>query len=105
LEEGEVVSRGLFEAGGEGSKTLQIVEEDLNAVTLSVPASVDARFSFSGWIWADDGFDMVLLTRRELDVDRASFGVDERVDLGGETTSRTTQRIADDPPFPPAASW
>jgi hypothetical protein len=48
---------------------------------------------------------LVLLTRRELDVDRASFGVDERVDLGGETTSRTTQRIADDPPFPPAASW
>jgi hypothetical protein len=48
---------------------------------------------------------LVLLARREFDVERAPFGVDESVDLRGEATSRTTQRIADDPPFPPAASW
>lgn len=47
----------------------------------------------------------VLLAWRDLDVERPSLRVDEGVDLRGESTSRTTQRIADDPPFPPAASW
>ena len=47
----------------------------------------------------------VLLAWRELDVERPALRVDEGVDLRGESTSRTTQRIADDPPFPPAASW
>jgi hypothetical protein len=70
LKEREIVSRGLFEAGGEGSKTLQIVEEDLDAVALSVPASVDARFFSSRWIWADDGFDM---ERLELLADRVGI--------------------------------
>ncbi len=48
---------------------------------------------------------VVLLTRRDLDVDRAPFRVDEGVDLRGEATSRTTQCIPVDPPFPPAESW
>ena len=48
---------------------------------------------------------LVLLPRRDFDVKRAPFGVDERVDLRGEPTSRVTQCIPDDPPFPPEASW
>lgn len=48
---------------------------------------------------------LVLLPLRDFDVERAPFGVDERVDLCGESTSRTTQCICDDPPFPLAASW
>jgi hypothetical protein len=48
---------------------------------------------------------LVLLPRCDFDVERAAFRVGEGVDLGGEPTSRTTQCIADDPPFPPAASW
>lgn len=48
---------------------------------------------------------LVLLARRELDVERPTSRIDEGVDLRGESTSRTTQCIALDPPFPPAASW
>jgi hypothetical protein len=48
---------------------------------------------------------LVLLTWRDCDVNRAAFGVDDGVDLRRETTSRTTQGIVFDPPFPPAASW
>ena len=48
---------------------------------------------------------LVPLPLRELDVERPPFAVDERVDFRGEPTSRVTKSIADDPPFPPAASW
>lgn len=59
-------------------------------------------------IFRDDRFGdgrLMLLTLRELDMDGTPFCVNERVDLRGESTSRVTQRITDDPPFPPAASW
>lgn len=48
---------------------------------------------------------LVLLSRRDFDVERAAFRVGESVNLRGESTSRTPQCIAVDPPFPPAASW
>jgi len=48
---------------------------------------------------------LVLLSWRDLDVERAAFRVGESVNLRGESTSRTPQCIAPDPPFPPAASW
>ena len=48
---------------------------------------------------------VVLLARCEFDVKRAPLGVDEGMDFGGEATSRTTQCILFDPPFPPEASW
>ena len=48
---------------------------------------------------------VMLLTRCEFDVKRAALGVDEGMDFGGEATSRTTQCILFDPPFPPEASW
>jgi hypothetical protein len=47
----------------------------------------------------------VALALGQRDVERAAFRVDERVDLGGEATSRTTQSVSLDPPFPPEASW
>jgi hypothetical protein len=141
LKKCEVVSRGLLESGGEGTETLQVMEEDLDAVAPSVAASVEAWLLLARRIRVDDRFyfqglqlganririvarvryerfaarvigddrrgdgRLVLLARREFDVERAPFGVDESVDLRGEATSRTTQCIADDPPFPPAASW
>lgn len=48
---------------------------------------------------------VMLLARSEFDVKRATLRVDEGVDFGGEATSRTTQCIFFDPPFPPEASW
>ena len=63
---------------------------------------------FPAGVPCDDGFrdgGLVPLALRELDVERPAFAVDERVDFRGEPTSRVTQSIADDPPFPPAASW
>jgi hypothetical protein len=48
---------------------------------------------------------VVLLARREDDVEGFAFGGGDRVDLGGKTSSRTAQTIASDPPFPPDASW
>ena len=52
------------------------------------------------------GCDHVMaISRRQRDVERTTFEVGERVDLRRESSSTTTQTIADDPPFPPAASW
>jgi hypothetical protein len=48
---------------------------------------------------------VMLLTRCEFEVKRAPFGVDEGMDFSGEATSRATQCILFDPPFPPEASW
>jgi len=48
---------------------------------------------------------LVLLAGGEFDVDWPALRVDKRVDFGRETTSRTTQCVGADPPFPPAASW
>jgi hypothetical protein len=48
---------------------------------------------------------VMLLARCEFDVERAALGIDEGMDFGGEATSRTTQCILFDPPFPPEASW
>lgn len=47
---------------------------------------------------------VMLLARCEFDVKRAALGVDKGMDFGGEATSRTTQCIFFDPPFPPEAS-
>lgn len=63
---------------------------------------------FAACVLRDDRFGngrVMPLSGRELDMERAAFCVDEGVDLRGEATSRVTQCIADDPPFPPAASW
>jgi hypothetical protein len=48
---------------------------------------------------------VVLLARREDDVEGLASGRRDRVDLGGKASSRTAKMIASDPPFPPAASW
>ena len=50
------------------------------------------------------GDHFVALARRERDVDRAAFGVDDGVELGRKTSSRAAQSISFDPPFPPDAS-
>lgn len=47
---------------------------------------------------------LVLLACSDLNVQRPPFGVDKCMELRGETTSRVTQRIDFDPPFPPEAS-
>jgi hypothetical protein len=38
-------------------------------------------------------------------VDRPTLRVDEDVEFGRKTSSRTAQSIALDPPLPPEASW
>ena len=47
----------------------------------------------------------VSLARRQRDVERPPFRVDDRVDFGRKTSSRASQSILLDPPFPPDASW
>ena len=47
----------------------------------------------------------VALAGRERDVERPALAVGDRVDLGGEAASTTTQTVEFGPPFPPAASW
>ena len=117
------------------------MEEDFDAIALSVPPSVEARLFLARGVRVDDRLDLerfqlsadgirvvarvryerfaagvvrndrfgdgrlVLLPGADFDVERTAFRIDERVDLRGEPTSRTTQRITDDPPFPPDASW
>ncbi len=117
------------------------MEEDLDAIALGVPLSVQARLFLARGVRVDDRLDLarfqlsadcirivacvgyerfatgvvcddrlgdgrlVLLPRADFDVKGAPFRIDERVDFRGEPTSRTTQRITDDPPFPPDASW
>jgi hypothetical protein len=141
VEEREVVSRSLLEAGSDGTEALQVMEEDLDAIALSVPPSIEARLLLARGVRVDDRLDfqrfqlsadrvrivacvryerfaagvvrndrfgdgrLVLLSRADFDVEGAPFRIDERVNFRGEPTSRTTQRIADDPPFPPDASW
>jgi len=45
------------------------------------------------------------LSSSQRDVERAALGIDEGMEFGRKTFSRTTQSIALEPPFPPEASW
>jgi len=130
----------FLEARGDCAKTLDVVKEDFNAVTLAVLFAVKTWLFLSTGMGADDGLHLLrsnlsndfvgvvgrvcdesltpsvnsdyffgdraimLLARCEFDVKRAALGVDEGMDFGGEATSRTTQCIFFDPPFPPEAS-
>jgi hypothetical protein len=51
------------------------------------------------------GHHLVALARRQRDVERPAFRVDDRVDFGRKTSTRASQSILLDPPFPPDASW
>ena len=131
----------FLEARGDCAKTLDVVKEDFNAVTLAVLFAVKTWLFVSTGVRTDDGLHLLrsnlsddfvgvvsrirdeslspsvsgdyffgdravmLLARCEFDVKRAALGVDEGMDFGGEATSRTTQCILFDPPFPPEASW
>ena len=50
----------------------------------------------------DGGF--VLLARGQLDVERTTLEIYDRVELGRKASTRASQSIASEPPFPPAAS-
>lgn len=47
---------------------------------------------------------LVSLAWGERDIDRAALGVDDRVELGRESSTTSTDSITLDPPFPPDAS-
>ena len=49
------------------------------------------------------GGDVVRLTGRDHDADRQALGVGSGIDFGREATARAAERVALDPPFPPAA--
>lgn len=51
------------------------------------------------------GTHFVPMPRRQRYVQRQPLHVGDYVDLRREATSRTTQSVTVDPPFPPAASW
>src|SRR5437868_5189195 len=48
---------------------------------------------------------LMAMTGREHHMERSALAVGDRVELGRESSSTTTQTIGLDPPFPPAASW
>jgi hypothetical protein len=50
-----------------------------------------------------EGGDIVRLPRRNHDADRQALRVGAGVDLGREAATRTAERVALGPPFPPAA--
>ncbi len=50
------------------------------------------------------GNGLVPLALCECDVNGASFGIDDGMELGRKASSRTAQSISLDPPFPPDAS-
>ena|ERR1700678_1506423 len=52
-----------------------------------------------GWI----GGDVMGLTRRDHDADWQALGVGPGIDFGREAATRTTERVALGPPFPPPA--
>lgn len=131
----------LLESGSDCSESLDVVEVDLDQVTLSVRLAIQSHLLLAigmrAYDWSHlplshlgDDFvrvvtcvgnerltrcvfpndlcryrGLVLLARREFEVERATFGVDECMELRGEATSRVPQCIEFDPPFPPEASW
>ena len=50
------------------------------------------------------GGHVVAIPRPQRDVERAALAVGDDIELRRETSSTTTQTVAEDPPFPPAAS-
>ena len=46
----------------------------------------------------------VLLSRSQRDVERSPLEIYDRVELGRKTSTRASQSIVSEPPFPPAAS-
>lgn len=56
-----------------------------------------AREQFRG------GGDVALLAWRDDDPQRSAARIDEQMDLGGQSSSGTPQRLVPRPPFPPAA--
>lgn len=50
----EIAGCGLFEAHGQGSKSLELVEEDLDQVALCVGLLVESGFAFARGVGADD---------------------------------------------------
>ena len=123
MDECQVVRGRLVEARSESAKTLQVVEEDLDQITLAIRLAVESGLVASARTWMNDclhpsSFDassnrvrivsrvsyerfalrmlrddffrdrrFVLLSGRELDVERAAFRVDERVELGRKPSS------------------
>jgi len=118
----QVVGCGFLEARGEGTESLELVEEDLNLVALGVGLFVESRFTLTGGIGTNDRLHLaashraanrvgvvacigdhrltlrvveelfgergfVLLTRRDLDVERPPVRVDDCMDFCGESTT------------------
>lgn len=62
-----------------------------------------------GWLQAlDQGFNCGLvggLARREYDPQRQAILIDQGIDLGAQSSTRTTDGVIRAPLFPPAACW
>jgi len=88
------VDDGLHAARADGSD--ELVRVVTGVADESFPTSVEEQLL--------GGDHLMALPRRERDVDRAAFGVDDGVEFGRKTSSRAAQSVSFDPPFPPDAS-
>ncbi len=102
-----LVRPALRSPGGvRGDDRLHSLGPDLFAQPVGVVAGIgDARL-------ADRVLQEVLCLRHfvplagsQFDVKRPSLGVHDSMNLRGETSTRSTESVLFDPPFPPAASW
>ncbi len=101
-----VNARFSFPAGVRANDNLHLLCSNLSNYVIRVVGCV-CNHSFAARMSRDYFFGnraVMLLARCEFDVERAALGVDKGMDFGGEATSRVTQCIFFDPPFPPEAS-
>ena len=78
---------------------------DLGSEVIGVVAGVtDERVALRVIEQLEGRNHFVALSRRQRDVERPRFRVDDRVDLGRKTSTRVSNSVALDPPLPPDAS-
>ena len=122
MKRAEIAGCGLFEAHGQGAKSLELVEEDFDQVALGVGLLIQSRLALARGVGADDGLHsalsdratnrvgvvarvgdhgfafrmleklfgdrgLVLLSGRDLDVERAPLRIDDCVDFCRESTT------------------
>jgi len=86
-------------------RLLSPVPHRLHEFVRVVPGVTDQRLPVRMIEQVRRGDQLVPLPRRQGNVERPPFRVDDDVQLGRKTSSRAAQGIGFDPPFPPDASW
>ncbi len=141
MDEGEECCAELVVSGSDAPELLELIEEPLDQITLTVELFAERIQRLSiGFVWDvgcrslrfDLGADpigivtlvgkhngsafeilqqigssgrIVVLARRDQEVERPALFVDERMDFRGEPASATTHATISTPFFAPAACW